>query len=115
MHQVSNHRFSCLSHAVNRSSVERVLDLLTTESIVDPGSVRRTTKNFLTVVLMYQACRALSIHYSYTLPLHNRPQKEITDRMLTFEGMESLICRIVVTGSLFRQFAGIMCHRRLKK
>lgn len=99
-------------HDVNHSSVERILDLFTTEKMIGAGTIILASNNFMSDVLMYQACLALGIHYSHTIPLQYSLRAEITSRMLTFEEMNAAVERTPVTDPLFKHPAHNLCHRR---
>jgi hypothetical protein len=81
--------------------------------MIGAGTIILTSNNFMSDVLMYQACLALGIHYSHTIPLRYSLRAEITSRMLIFEEMNAVVERTPATDPLFKHLAHNLCHRRL--
>lgn len=105
-----------VSRKVEKGCVEHLLDLFTTEKILDVSAVKLSSgDDYIADVKMYQACLALGIHYTHTLPLLNALRAKITNHLLTFEEMNSIVERVRETDPLFKHLANSLCHRRFKK
>jgi hypothetical protein len=100
---------------VDRKSIECLLDLLTTEYIIDARTIKLTSRSFFADVLMYQACLALGIDYTHTIPLTRALRAEITARLLNFDEMNVIVECVPATDPLFRHLARTVWHRRFNQ
>jgi hypothetical protein len=100
---------------VDRKSIERLLDLLTTGCIVDARTIKLTSRSFFADVLMYQACLALGIDYTHTIPLTRALRAEITARLLTFDEMNAIVECVPATDPLFKHLAHNLWYRRFNR
>ncbi|CBX91665.1 predicted protein [Plenodomus lingam JN3] len=102
---------------INQESVERLLDILSTENLVDVKDIKLElpSMGFVEGVLMYQACLCLGVIYHHTKPLIDVLCAQVTDRLLTTEEMSTIVNRCPPQDPLFRHLANSLCHRRFKK
>ncbi|KAH9873266.1 hypothetical protein J1614_005664 [Plenodomus biglobosus] len=102
---------------VNQYSVEKLLDIFTTEEIVHTKTIKLDlpSLSFVDGVLMYQACLTLGIIYHHTKPLLTSLCAQISDRELTTEEMSTIVNRCPPQDPLFRHLANSLCHLRFKK
>ncbi|KAF2850169.1 hypothetical protein T440DRAFT_518644 [Plenodomus tracheiphilus IPT5] len=102
---------------VNQKSIEKLLDIFTTEKLVDTKDIKLVVPDmsFVDGVLLYQACLALGIVYHHTKPLLNFLCAQVTAHDLSPEEMSTIVNRCPPQDPLFRHLANKLCHRRFKK
>lgn len=105
----------CVRGKVDQKSITKLLDLFTTEKMLDVSEITLSVGNFVKDLLTYQACLSLGIYYAHTLPLLNALRAQVSSRALTYEEKNTLVNRIPSSDPLFKHLANTLCHRRFKK
>lgn len=100
---------------VDHKSVQRLLDLFTTEKSLEATELKLPSKNFVENILLYQACLSLGVYYVHVKPLLDGLRADISARSLSFEEMNTIINRVPASDPLIEHLANDLCHRRIKK
>jgi hypothetical protein len=103
------------SSKVDDKSIEHLLDLLTTQSVIDANGMKLESASLINNILMYQACIALGIHNDYVLPLLRKLKDEVSARLLTVDERNTIINRVRATDPLMKHLAHNLCYRRINK
>jgi hypothetical protein len=100
---------------IDHESIERLLDIFTTEAVLETNVIKLVGKNFVKDVLLYQACLSLGIHHVHVKPLLKTLRAEVSTHPLSVEEMNTIVNRIPATDPLFKHLANDLCHRRFRK
>jgi hypothetical protein len=107
-------QFRIHGHA-NSERIKDLLDIFTTSKLLDVNRVSLASDNFMKDVLTYQACLALGIHYTHTIPLLNALRAVVSSRPLSTNELDILANRFAPTNPLIKDVAHDLCHRRFKQ
>jgi hypothetical protein len=100
---------------VDHKSIERLLDIFTTNQGIERNTIELKSENFVQDILMYQACNALGIYYIHVKPLLNALRAEVSARSLKIEEMSTIANRVHANDPLLIHLANTLCYRRINK
>lgn len=100
---------------IDHKSIERLLDIFTTNNVVEAEKIKLTSTHFAQDILLYQACASLGIYYVHVKPLLSALRAETSARPLCVEEVNTILNRVPPTDPLFKHLANDLCHRRFKK
>jgi hypothetical protein len=100
---------------VDRQSVEGLLDIFTTSKLLEFDRINLRSDDLCKDILTYQACLALGIHYTHTIPLLNALRAVVSSRLLKTDELDVLATRLPASNPLIKHVANDLCHRRFKK
>ncbi|KAH7082184.1 hypothetical protein FB567DRAFT_401240, partial [Paraphoma chrysanthemicola] len=104
-----------VSYKADHESVIELLNIFTTENVVNVDRINLASGNFDKDIMMYQACRELGIHYAHILPLLKALRGKVSARLMTFKELDSIVAHVRSTDALFKHLVNDLCYRRFKK
>jgi hypothetical protein len=99
---------------IDRQSIEDLLDIFTTSKLLEFGPINLISDDLDKSLLTYQACLALGIHYTHTIPLLNALRAVASSRLLNTDELDILAARLPAPNPLIKHVANDLCHRRFK-